>query len=47
MQSGSITFTQSGRFVGLPCSRAKLTTNIPDPRHSCTSSQMPVARVGG
>ena len=47
MRSGSITLTQSGRFVGRPRSLAKETTNMPEDRHSWTSSQMPVHSVGG
>ena len=47
IRSGSMTLTQSGRFVGIPRSLAKDTTNMPAERHSWTSSQMPVHRVGG
>ena len=46
-ESGSITSTQFGRFVRLPLSFAKDTTHMPADRHSPTSSQMPVHRVGG
>ena len=46
-RSGSITSTQSGRFVRRPRSLANETTHMPADRHSPASSQMPVHSVGG